>query len=61
MQVLTEAKTRIGFSEEDMKILLENGEHIHDIPSENVADAWKAWACEHDVSNEFGNSEPKEY
>lgn len=56
----TKAETRIEFSEEDMKILLENGEHICKIPPENVASAWKAWAHEIDVSFEFNNSDTTE-
>lgn len=51
--VKTKLKTRIEFSEEDMKILLDNGEVIRKIPSENVADAWKTFAHERDVSIRF--------
>lgn len=49
------ANSRAEFSEEDMKVLLDHGKLIHSIASEDVADTWKAFASEHDVSIEFHN------
>ena len=38
------------FSEKDMEALLEHAEYIHEAPPGNMANAWRAWAKDHDVS-----------
>lgn len=47
------AKTKTEFSKKDMKVLLDHAEHILEIPSQNMANAWRAWAQDYDVSIDF--------
>ena len=51
-----EAKAKTEFSENDMEVLLKHAKQIQEIPLENVAKAWRAWAQEYDVSTEFDDS-----
>lgn len=37
------------FSKQDADTLLEQGQHILDLPAESIADAWSRWASEVDV------------
>lgn len=47
-----EAGARTKFSEEDLNGLLNNAKDIHQIPPDNVANTWRAWAQSYDVSIE---------
>lgn len=50
-----EAKAKTEFSEKDMEVLLKRAEEIQEIPLENVANSWRLWAQQYDVSIEFDN------
>lgn len=42
-------KANLPFSDEDKEALLNQGDDIESIPSENTAAAWEEWATAYDV------------